>query len=326
MRRLAMTVALLAVPMATVSSAHAAFPGRNGVIAVEVERDPPNPSGVWALFPGHRVRPLIPPPSRGRLDTFQFSPGGRVLAFAYREDGAADEELGPPDIWIRSVSRRARARPMIPKPPGTDFHVTGPTRTWDRQPAWSPDGKSIVFTRFHGSFFSATLRVYSHGHSRLLTGDGYGAAWSVRNEIAFVRYTHRADDLPVIYSVRPDGMGLRRLAVGSRVGSRPNWSPDGRRLAFVAPGNHIATVSRDGARRRSVTKDQRCLDSSPSFSPGGGQLTFTRDNGGGEGDCPTEGLVTSRTNGSRLRGDLARISPYSDLGFHLDWQPLRRQR
>jgi Tol biopolymer transport system component len=178
-----------------------------------------------------------------------------------------------------------------------------------------------VFTRRHRDSDSETLRIYSHGHSRRLIDGGGSAAWSVRNEIVFVRVT-RADDPPVIYSVRPDGTGLRRLAVGSQ----PNWSPDGRRLAFVAPGSHIATVSREGTRRRSVTKNKDCLDSSPSFSPGGGQLAFVRHNADG---CPRDELVTSRTDGSRmrgrmevLRGDLA----FRDVGYALDWQPLRRRR
>src|SRR3954470_4794984 len=108
MRRWLVLASFLVAMTALVPSAHAAFPGRNGVIGFIPFDDGQK---VVGLAPEHRLITLIPPSARfGDPDDFQFSPGGRVLVFTYPQE----------NIWIRSVSRRARPRPMLPYPPGQD--------------------------------------------------------------------------------------------------------------------------------------------------------------------------------------------------------------
>jgi Tol biopolymer transport system component len=107
--------------------------------------------------------------------------------------------------------------------------------------------------------------------------------------IAFVLRT----DVNRIYSIRPDGTGLRRLSSlprGLQRGGdvKPAWSPGGRWIAFARDvprnGNDRLWLYRmrgDGTRLRRLTGEpapafQQTLDSMPSWSPNGARIAFTR--------------------------------------------------
>jgi Tol biopolymer transport system component len=66
-----------------------------------------------------------------------------------------------------------------------------------------------------------------------------------------------------IYTVRPDGSGLRRLRREPKnsYSFDPVWSPGGRRLAFVHGAGrkipHIWMMKRNGTRLRQVTHGRR---------------------------------------------------------------------
>jgi Tol biopolymer transport system component len=117
---------------------------------------------------------------------------------------------------------------------------------------WSPSGRSIV------SVHSSGLWIRTRGRGRRLVA-GREPAWSVRNEIAFV--TARGIEV-----IRPDGRN-RRTLVAPPAGE-PDWSPDGRRVAYVAAGR-IWTVRADGTGRRRLQRGY-----SPSFSPDGRKIVY----------------------------------------------------
>jgi Tol biopolymer transport system component len=303
--------------------ARAAFPGRNGAISFTrpgcMECIGVGPT-VGLVPNTRRVRTLIPSTDAVEPLDARFSPGGRLLAF----HTASDQ-----DLWIKAVSRRSRPRALRLR------HPVGGDTVFDSEPEWSPDGKSLVFWRSitapERRKFTLEIRIYHRGRSRLLFTGGRSPAWSVRDEIAFVRVFGDCarSCREVIYVVRSDGSGLRRIGVGDQ----PTWSPDGRRLAFTRvfrPRDgrgfgfkHIATVSRTGHGLRRVTKDSRCLDEAPVFSPGGGQLAFLRVGDTRPPGCPTAGLVVARASGRHLRRVASKIF---DLRPGIDWQPLRRRR
>jgi hypothetical protein len=65
-----------------------------------------------------------------------------------------------------------------------------------------------------------------------------------------------------------------------RRGVDPAWSPDGRRLAFVAPGaggaGDVFVVDADGKHKGRITRTDRVDEASPSWSPDGRHLVVER--------------------------------------------------
>jgi TolB protein len=85
--------------------------------------------------------------------------------------------------------------------------------------------------------------------------------------IAFTRNRAGRED---VYTVRPDGTGLRRVTRGG--GAEPSWAPSESRLAFVRNGR-IHVVGADGGGLRRVT---RGFGSQPVWSPDGRRIAFVR--------------------------------------------------
>ena len=72
-----------------------------------------------------------------------------------------------------------------------------------------------------------------------------------------------------------------RVRLFARAGSAPAWSPDGRRLAYVAPAELGATdlyvADADGSHRAPLTRSETSDESSPDWAPDGRSLVVDRD-------------------------------------------------
>lgn len=109
----------------------------------------------------------------------------------------------------------------------------------------------------------------------------------------------RGDDL---YSVRPDGSGLRHLTSGAALDSTPIVSPDGKQVVFErrasddAPGDLYAVrVLGGGLHGLTSGPDD---DHQADFSPDGRAIVFSRDSD--PGPNATEDLYSIRPSGARL--------------------------
>ena len=145
----------------------------------------------------------------------------------------------------------------------------------DSQPAWSPDGSTIVFVRETISGSGLWLMDADGRHVRKLHAADASASpsWS-------------PDGTKIAYNGEVDGIWLLDLGSGEAhhisrgYDEHPSWSPDATRLAFThdATGNgdnSVWTMRADGSDRRRLTHGGK--DREPVWSPDGKWIAFKRE-------------------------------------------------
>jgi Tol biopolymer transport system component len=291
-RKLLVIVPLTALAVAV--SAQAAFRGGNGRIAfamgagnVDVYSANPDGSGLKQLTtaPGWDGCPA-------------FSPDGKSIAFC-------SEQGGPSQIWVMNADGSGQRQVS---------HSPHPAYL----PAFSADGRRIAFESNDGGPAAYDIYVVGARGGKITRftgapGDDEYAAFSPDGKtIAFV--SHRKVGPAQIWLMNAtDGRHQRQLTRDpAGKDERPDWSPDGTRIVYVASGN-IWVMNADGTAQRSVTRGS-AYDFAPVWSPDGKQIAFVRLTG------PLKQVYVVNADGSGLhpleRSKIRQLAP--------SWQPIRR--
>ncbi len=136
--------------------------------------------------------------------------------------------------------------------------------------------------------------------------------------LVFQRGDGKASDL---FTMRPDGTHVRRLTETATWEEKPEWSPDGRRVAFArsAPSGdptEIATIAADGSDLRVLTSFGSS-SSAPTWSPNGRIAYFTlRDFAHAKGIPPAE-LYSMKADGTQQR----RLTDDRQIQTDPEWSP-----
>jgi len=172
----------------------------------------------------------------------------RSFAYILEPSWAPDgDHIAVADSWnfvdseIRIVSVSTKRWTSVTRP------VAGRA---DRDPAWSPDGKTIAFTREHASGGPAIFLVGSDGHGLRRLTSGSSPSWSPDGaSLAFAF----ADS---IYRIGADGRGRIRLVSG--LGDPAvQWSPDSRKLLYgtlAGRASELWVMNSDGTNRSRVLR------------------------------------------------------------------------
>ncbi|MBS1212535.1 MAG: serine/threonine protein kinase, partial [Proteobacteria bacterium] len=201
----------------------------------------------------------------GREFSPSLSPDGKSVVYASRATGNFD-------IYLQRVGGR------------NPINLTTDSSAHDTEPAFSPDGEWIAFRseRSGGGIFvmgatgESVRRLTDAGHHPAWSPDGREIVYATEG---FYEPGTR-NTVSQLWAVAVSGGARRLISPGDAV--QPQWSPNGQRIAYwLYKGGQrdLATVPAQGGTASEVTNDA-AMDWSPAWSPDGRYLYFSSNRGG----------------------------------------------
>lgn len=232
-------------------TAQAAFPGRNGRIALErFEAGNPNGTAVVSVLESGKSPVRI---GDGAFPAWSAS--GRWLAFV--APGAADG----PEISIAKANGSSR---RVVAADGYD-------------PAWAPNGKMLVFVRdiedADSAGFPTLFRVNADGTGLRQLVQGRSPSWSPDGK----RVAYWTEDS--LWLIQADGKRRERIFRAAPYLVDVDWAPNGRSLLLVRQlsgrdNREIVRVTAGGRRIATVLRAKGITGA--AFAPDGRSIVYSR--------------------------------------------------
>jgi TolB protein len=247
----------------------AAFPGRDGLIAFTREVGSKRPQ-IFVVRPnGRGLRRL----THRRLGAYSpaWSPGGRRIVFSAIVWGEGFQ------VFIKRLGGGVR-------------RITHGEDTY-AYPTWAPDGRRIAAVRGrwarNGDYDESLVVMGANGRRRQVVFAGGGGfirhpAWSPDGgSIAFEHTDVSSTGAdPNLYVLPAQGGAARLIAYDGGSQDDPDWSPDGRLIAYswgIELGSDDTRVVRpDDTGQAPVTNDPLVPDGWPAWAPSGRRLAIAR--------------------------------------------------
>ncbi len=157
-------------------------------------------------------------------------------------------------------------------------------------PAWSPDGKWIVFVlpdcQIYKMPFNIAQRSFDTTKIEQLTFEGrnFFPSWSPDGEwIAYDSNKDSPNGMNFIWKMKSDGSGKIRIVYEPKKGEirEPSWSPDGNRIVhiryskdFNTDASEIFVMDENGNNVKRLTYNDY-MNSNPKYSPDGTLIAYT---------------------------------------------------
>ena len=249
MRRLVMAVALGIVAVALPAAAHAAYPGKNGRLAVEGDTRP----GIWTVKPNGNDLTRVTS-KKGLPFAPSWSPNGQWIAFTQSNA-------------LRKMRADGSHKVRLVKGVVSDINT---------KISWSPDGRRLVFSKKDDLW---TVKRNGKGAKRITnTPDSESMpSWSPKGDVVAFQFRDDVTADVDLRLIKPNGTGEVPIP-NTKNGRKPDWAPNGKRLAYAAPGTGINLIKPDGSGQTTFAKQQgNKFVTDPAWSPDGEQIAYARN-------------------------------------------------
>lgn len=254
-----------------------------------------------ATTPGVNGRLIFAQETAAGFQLFTLRPDGTSLRQITHVDGdAVSPDWSTNGQWVVfELDDADHAGVVVMRSDGSDARDLTPTG-FQGQPAFTPDGRRIIFERYlpsKGDDSIWIMRRDGSGQHRLTTnpfpnqgGDTDPNVSPDGSTVSFVR-VKESDTQQSLFSVGIDGTGLQQLTpYALDVGIKHDWAPDGSRITitthadFNPPGTsaNVATIRPDGTGLRFLTHYRGGLINAltGSYSPDGRWIAYRLENHG----------------------------------------------
>jgi Tol biopolymer transport system component len=290
--------------LAAAAPALGAFPGENGKIAFDSDRDG-GLENIWTMNPDGGNLVNLTAKSKTNNLAPNWRADGRRIAFMSERVTATNPE-GDYEIFVMNADGSHQTQ--------ITFNALD-----DEEPAWSPDGRRIAFVRdldpIRGQTDDDLLTMNADGSDQRNLTSSPGVRDSSPNwspdgtRITFL--SDRDGDLEV-YTMGPDGSSVRQLTFNDGFEFQPNWSPDGGQITFTSDRTgdvEVYVMDADGTNQTNLTANHAGGDFFSAWSPDGRKIVHL----GRHYD-----IFTMNADGS----DQVRLTKGPAFDFESDWQPL----
>ena len=202
----------------------------------------------------------------GQLTFPAWSPDGKTIAFGFGS-------------YFTGHAKPAALGMVNPDGSGFRKLTDGPGNAGF--PSWSPGGKRIVYRVATPEQGLRILNLEDGKVATLTTEYDNFPAWSPKGDV--IEFTSFRDGDFEIYTIRPDGSGVRRLTHSGGNDAHGIWSPDGEWIVFSSsrlgwkdealasdygpqPYGELLAMRADGSGVRQLT-DNQWEDALPAFQP-----------------------------------------------------------
>src|SRR4051794_15868156 len=212
----AMLIAVVAVALP--AAAHAAYPGKNGKLAIEGDTR----AGIWTVKPNGNDLSRVTG-KKGLPFNPSWSPNGKWIAFTQSED-----------LWKMRADGSNKQK-----------LVKGVSSDLDTNISWSPNGRKLVFNKNDDLW-----TVHSNGKKpkRITnTADGEtGPSWSPKGDRIAFGFRDDVTGNRELHLIDPNGANETAVP-NTKNGTEPDWSPNGKRVVYDSLGTGLLIIKPNGS-------------------------------------------------------------------------------
>jgi len=197
--------------------------------------------------------------------TPRFSPNSQTIVYMSYENSN-------PNVYLLDIETGRRE--LLGDFPGMTY-----------APHLSPDGNSLILTMSRrGNSDIYVMDLKSRSTTRLTTDPAIDVSANYSPDGKKIVFNSDRGGTPQLYTMDANGKNVKRISFGKGRYSAPIWSPRGDKIAFARSANGkfgIGVIDVDGKNERMLTDSY--LDESPTWSPNGRVVIFSREYRGVEG-------------------------------------------